>query len=146
MTAGDAFAKQDADPVQARTAAALGDPLAEPVSRVTPGWTAALTLANLGLFMAYFGPLAVLLPNQVQAIAGTHRVVDFSWVAGLGALVAVAVNPLAGALSDRTVSGFGRRGPGYSVARWSPRRRYAWWDACTACRGSSRAGAWPRSA
>jgi MFS family permease len=88
-----------------------GDALAEPVSRVSPGWIAAITLANLGLFMAYFGPLGVLLPDQVQAIAEAHRVVDFSWVTGLGAVVAMVVNPLAGALSDRTVSRFGRRRP-----------------------------------
>jgi MFS family permease len=62
--------------------------------------------------MAYFGPLAVLLPNQVQDLAGqTHKVVAFGWVTGLGALVAVAANPLAGALSDRTAGKFGRRRP-----------------------------------
>jgi MFS family permease len=88
-----------------------GDPLAEPASRVSPGWVTAITLANLGLFTAYFGPLGVLLPNQIQAVAGMHRVIDFSWVAGLGAVVAVVANPLAGALSDRTVSRFGRRRP-----------------------------------
>ena len=113
MTAADASAGQDADadPVQAPAAATLGGLLAEPVSQVSPAWIAAITLANLGLFMAYFGPLGVLLPNQVQAVAGAHRVVDFSWVAGLGAVVAMVVNPLAGALSDRTVSRFGRRRP-----------------------------------
>jgi MFS family permease len=87
------------------------DPLAEPASRVSPGWVTAVTLANLGLFMAYFGPLSVLLPDQVQAVAGAQRVIDFSWVSGLGAVVAVVANPLAGALSDRTSSRFGRRRP-----------------------------------
>lgn len=87
------------------------DPLAEPVDRVSAGWIAAITLANLGLFMAYFGPLEVLLPNQVQAVAQAHRVVDFSWVSGLGAVVAIVANPLAGSFSDRTVSRFGRRRP-----------------------------------
>jgi len=72
---------------------------------------AAVAAANLGLFMAYFGPLGVLLPDQVQAIANAHRIVDFSLVSGLGAVVAIVVNPLAGALSDRTVSRFGRRRP-----------------------------------
>jgi hypothetical protein len=81
----------------------------EPTQRVSRRWTAALSVANLGLFMAYFGPLAVLLPNQVQDIAGQHKVVAFGWVTGLGALVAVVANPLAGALSDRTTSRFGRR-------------------------------------
>ena len=92
-------------------AAPAGGPLAEPVSRVSPGWMAAVAAANLGLFMAYFGPLGVLLPDQVQAIANAHRIVDFSLVSGLGAVVAIVVNPLAGALSDRTVSRFGRRRP-----------------------------------
>jgi hypothetical protein len=32
--------------------------------------------SHLGLFMAYFGPLSVLLPGQVQDIAGqAHKVV-----------------------------------------------------------------------
>lgn len=92
-------------------APAVPDPLAEPVNRVSPGWITAITLANLGLFMAYFGPLGVLLPNQVQAAAGAHRVIDFSWVSGLGAAVAIVANPLAGALSDLTHSRFGRRRP-----------------------------------
>jgi MFS family permease len=115
LTAADTSAGQDTAlglvPGPGLAAAPLDDPLAEPVSRVSPGWIAAITLANLGLFMAYFGPLAVLLPDQVQAIAGAHRVVDFSWVTGCGAVLAMLVNPLAGALSDRTVSRFGRRRP-----------------------------------
>ena len=115
MTSADASAGQDADPGallgQALAAAPSVDPLAEPVSRVSPGWMAAIAAANLGLFMAYFGPLGVLLPDQIQALAGAHRIVAFSWVSGLGAVVAMAVNPLAGALSDRTVSRFGRRRP-----------------------------------
>jgi hypothetical protein len=42
----------------------------EPVEPVSRKWTAAISLANLGLFMAYFGPLAVLMPDQVQDISG----------------------------------------------------------------------------
>lgn len=107
MTPADASAESFPSPAPAPP----GGSLLEPVSRVSPGWITAVTLANLGLFMAYFGPLGVLLPNQVQAIAGAHRVIDFSWVSGLGALVAIVANPLAGALSDRTASRFGRRRP-----------------------------------
>jgi MFS family permease len=83
----------------------------EPSELVSNRWIAAISLANLGLFMAYFGPLAVLLPNQIQEIAGPHKVVAFGWVTGLGALVAAVANPLAGALSDRTAGRFGRRRP-----------------------------------
>jgi MFS family permease len=84
---------------------------AGPAERVPPRWIAAVALANLGLFMAYFGPLGVLLPNQVQDIAGPDKVLAFGLVSGLGALVAVIANPLAGALSDRTSGRFGRRRP-----------------------------------
>jgi MFS family permease len=93
------------------TASCVG-PLNEPTERVSRGWIALIAFANLGLFSAYLGPLAVLLPNQVQAVGGSaHKIVSFAWVTGVGALVAVVVNPLAGALSDRTVGRFGRRHP-----------------------------------
>lgn len=112
MTAADASAGEDISPDhQAAAPASQDDPLADPVTRVSRGWIAAITLANLGLFMAYFGPLSVLLPNQIQAVAGSHRVIDFSLVTALGAVTAIVVNPLAGALSDRTVCRFGRRRP-----------------------------------
>jgi MFS family permease len=113
LTAADASAGSDKDTALAHPRAAdqPSDPLSEPTAPVTALWIGAITLANLGLFMAYFGPLGVLLPNQIQALAGAHRVVDFAWVTGLGAVVAMVVNPLAGALSDHTVSRFGRRRP-----------------------------------
>jgi MFS family permease len=85
---------------------------AEPVRRVGRRWIALIALANLGLYLGYFGPLAVLLPNQVQAIAGpAHKVAALGWVTGIGAAVAMISNPVAGALSDRTTSRFGRRHP-----------------------------------
>ena len=50
--------------------------MAEPSRKVGKRWIALIALANLGLFLGYFGPLGVLLPNQVQAIAGSaHKVV-----------------------------------------------------------------------
>jgi MFS family permease len=85
---------------------------AEPVKRVGRLWMALIALANLGLYLGYLGTLAVLLPNQVQAIAGSaHKVAVLGLVTGLGAAVALVANPVAGALSDRTTSRFGRRRP-----------------------------------
>ena len=85
---------------------------AEPTRRVGRSWIALIALANLGLYLGYFGPIAVLLPNQVQAIAGpAHKVAALGWVTGIGAAVAMISNPVAGALSDRTTSRFGRRHP-----------------------------------
>ncbi len=87
-------------------------PPAEPTQRVGKRWVALIALANLGLYLGYFGPLEVLLPNQVQAVAGpAHKVVVLGWVTGIGAAVAMIANPVAGALSDRTTGRFGRRHP-----------------------------------
>jgi MFS family permease len=88
------------------------DPYAEPMVRVGRMWISFIALANLGLFMAYFGVLGVLLPNQVQAVAGSqHKIVAFAWVTGTGAVCGLIANPVAGALSDRTGGRFGRRRP-----------------------------------
>jgi MFS family permease len=84
----------------------------EPTQRVGGRWIALIALANLGLYLGYIGPISVLLPNQVQAIAGpAHKVAVLGWVTGIGAAVAMISNPVAGALSDRTTSRFGRRHP-----------------------------------
>lgn len=85
--------------------------LAEPTARVGARWTTLVALANLGLWMGYFGPLQVLLPNQAQAIDPAGKTTFLAVATGAGALVAVVVNPVAGALSDRTTSRFGRRRP-----------------------------------
>jgi MFS family permease len=85
---------------------------AEPAQRAGRRWVALIALANLGLYLGYIGPISVLLPNQVQAIAGSaHKVAVLGWVTGVGAAVAMVANPVAGALSDRTTSRFGRRRP-----------------------------------
>jgi MFS family permease len=91
---------------------AAGGPWPEPEKRVGRRWIALIALANLGLYLGYLGPISVLLPNQVQAIAGpAHKVAVLGWVTGIGAAVAMIANPVAGALSDRTVGRFGRRRP-----------------------------------
>ncbi|WP_248961370.1 MFS transporter [Sphaerisporangium perillae] len=85
--------------------------LAEPVRRVGPRWIGFISLANLGLWMAYFGPLQVLLPQQIAAADPAGKEAALAWVTGVGAAVAMILNPVAGALSDRTVGRFGRRHP-----------------------------------
>ncbi len=87
-------------------------PTAEPTRRVGRRWVALIALANLGLYLGYIGPISVLLPNQVQGLAGSGgKVAALGWVTGIGAVVAMISNPVAGALSDRTTSRFGRRRP-----------------------------------
>jgi MFS family permease len=97
-----------ADP-GAEAAAALA--LAEPVVAVRGRWTAAVVLANVGVFAAWLGPIQVLLAKQSDAIAPGNKEFVFGLVTGVGAAVSVVANPLFGALSDRTASRWGRRVP-----------------------------------
>ena len=84
---------------------------AEPTRSVGSLWTTTLALANLGLWIGYFGPLQVSLPNQMQAIDPGGKEAALGIATGIGAAIALLVNPLTGALSDRTTSRFGRRHP-----------------------------------
>ncbi|MER5361412.1 MFS transporter [Streptomyces sp. NPDC002785] len=84
---------------------------AEPTVPVRAGWTANLSLATLAVFMAFMTPIQILLPLQLEQIDPHGKNDALSLVTGLGALVAVVANPLAGAWSDRTTSRFGRRRP-----------------------------------
>jgi MFS family permease len=85
--------------------------LGEPTVRVRAAWTASLSLSTLAVFMAFMTPIQILLPLQLEHIDPAHKSTALAWVTGAGALVAVVANPLAGALSDRTVSRWGRRRP-----------------------------------
>ena len=74
-------------------------------------WTALLSLACLGLFTAFYGPIQVLLGRQAQLLAPEDKELALGVVVGLGAAFAVVANPLFGALSDRTTWRLGRRLP-----------------------------------
>ncbi|MGW0434231.1 MFS transporter [Micromonospora sp. NPDC003197] len=90
-------------------AAALPAALAEPTIPVRRGWIALIFSANLGVWMAFFTPIQVLLPQQVELITPANKETMLAIVTGLGALAAVIANPLAGALSDRTSLRLGGR-------------------------------------
>lgn len=90
---------------------AVPSTLAEPRRKVGPAWIGGITAGMLGVYMAFFTPIQVLLPLQLAAIAPESKVAAFGLVTGAGALVAVVANPVAGALSDRTTGRFGRRHP-----------------------------------
>lgn len=83
-----------------------------PATRVRKAFVGTLALANLAVWMGFFTPIQLLLPEQLENITGDDgKVSALGWVSGAGALVAVVATPLAGALSDRTTSRFGRRLP-----------------------------------
>ncbi len=93
-------------PVQAALSA-----LAEPLVSVPRRWVAWVTLAGLGLWAGFFGPIQVLLAQQAEAVSPGDKELVFGVVTGVGSAVSVIANPLFGALSDRTTSRFGRRVP-----------------------------------
>jgi MFS family permease len=104
-----------------QTTTPLPAALAEPTAPVRRNWIALLFLANIGLWLAIYAPLQVLLPEQVQSLhdhvtksnvvpSGTDAVL-LSVVMGVGAIAGLIANPVVGALSDRTTSARGRRHP-----------------------------------
>jgi MFS family permease len=80
--------------------------LAEPTIHVRNGWVAGLGLASLGMWMASYTPLQVLLPTQLQDIDPHGKIVALAVVSGFGAIASGIATPIAGALSDNTTSRF----------------------------------------
>lgn len=92
----------------------MSQALAEPVERVGKGWTASLSLANVAIWVGWYGPLQILLARQAEDFApgtGMSKETLLAWVTGVGAVVSLAANPMFGALSDRTTARWGRRSP-----------------------------------
>ena len=94
--------------------------LAEPTTPVRANWITLLFLANIGLWLAIYAPIQVLLPEQVASLhdhipkngvpSGADAVL-LSVVMGVGAVASLVANPVVGALSDRTTHPRGRRHP-----------------------------------
>jgi MFS family permease len=87
--------------------AALAEPVVAPPAR----WVAFLTLASIGLWAGFFGPIQVLLAQQAEAISPADKKEILSLVLGVGAATSVVCNPVFGAFSDRTTLRMGRRLP-----------------------------------
>lgn len=85
--------------------------MAEPTTPVPARWTAFLSLASVGLFTAFYGPIQVLLGLQAQELAPDNKELALGVVVGVGAAVSVVAQPLFGAISDRTPWRVGRRLP-----------------------------------
>ena len=70
-----------------------------------------MPIALVGLFVALLPPVIVSLALKVNEIAADNTAGILSLALGLGALMALLMNPLAGRLSDRTRGRFGMRRP-----------------------------------
>ncbi|MES1199136.1 MAG: hypothetical protein ABUS48_04060 [Pseudomonadota bacterium] len=70
---------------------------------------ASIGVANVALYVVYMGALQLLLPHQLGLLDPANKVSLFGAITGVAALAATVANPIAGALSDRTRSSWGRR-------------------------------------
>ncbi|CAN5274331.1 MFS transporter [soil metagenome] len=84
---------------------------ARPTVPVKAGFITAFTIAQIGAYVSFMPLFQVLLPLKAAAIDPSNKAVVLSQVAIWGSLVASVANLLAGAISDRTTSRFGRRRP-----------------------------------
>ncbi|UNK71355.1 MFS transporter [Microbacterium sp. H1-D42] len=91
------------------TPPAAGEPAASPPSnrRLKPS----LLVAALTLFATYGGLIAILLPSQIAMIDEANKVGNLFIVTTTSFVFTLFAQPLAGALSDRTRSRYGRRAP-----------------------------------
>jgi len=89
------------------------DASVEPVGKEPRGYVATLGLANVGVLLALLTPIVVGLAFKFQHISSTpeEATTALGLTLGIGALFGLVVNPIAGRLSDRTTSRFGRRRP-----------------------------------
>jgi MFS family permease len=87
------------------------DPTSEPTVDVRRGYITAVVLANLGIMLAFYAPIANLLPRLAQQVSPGSKEAALGVITAVGAAMSVIGNPLAGALSDRTTSRMGRRKP-----------------------------------
>ena len=67
--------------------------------------------ANLGVFIIWGAFLGILLPAQVAGLDEANKIANFAVVSTVGAVFAMFAQPIAGQLSDRTRSRYGRRAP-----------------------------------
>jgi len=91
--------------------ATLGAAEDEPQERVGLLFTSIYALAYFGLWMALLTPIVVSLALRIAEIDPANKEGNLSLILGIGAVVALVANPVAGYFSDRTTSRFGMRRP-----------------------------------
>jgi MFS family permease len=83
-----------------------------PLRRVGRGFIARYAAAFMGTSLVLVAPLLVTLALKVNAVVGpAHAAGSLALITGVGSLVAMVANPVAGKLSDRTASALGMRRP-----------------------------------
>jgi len=85
--------------------------LQAPTKSASFGFQSLFLLANIVFWFAKFPFTQIVLPLQILLFDPGNKVVDLAIITGVGSLFGLVVNPIAGALSDRTTSAWGRRRP-----------------------------------
>ena len=94
-------------PATATASGAAREPMPKPLKRLF-GFIVPL---NFAIYLSIGAIPGVLLPLQVQGIDETNKAANLAVVLGVGAVAAMIASPVAGLISDRTRSRFGRRAP-----------------------------------
>ena len=81
------------------------------ITRAPRGLVAFYALGYVGAYVALITPVATTLALKVAELDPDGKLASLGLVSAVGAFFALVTNPLAGALSDRTTSRFGRRRP-----------------------------------
>ncbi len=89
----------------------IPEALQTPTLRVGLVFQLLFFLANLAVWLAKFPFTQILLPLQVLLFDPGNKVQDLTIILTIGSFFGLIVNPIAGALSDRTTSRWGRRRP-----------------------------------
>lgn len=98
--------------VEAAPAGAQSESSNVPVAREPKGYLHSLSIAQFGIMLALMAPVMVTLALKIKRIAPEGQAdSSLGLVLGVGAFVALIANPLAGRLSDRTMSKYGMRKP-----------------------------------
>lgn len=79
--------------------------------RVGYGFIFMYTLAFFSLWLALLTPVIISIALRIEALDPANKESNLAFVLGIGAIVAMVVNPLAGYFSDRTKGQFGKRRP-----------------------------------
>jgi hypothetical protein len=89
----------------------LPEALQPPERRVGTPFMLTIALAQTAIYLSFIPILQIILPLQVEGLDSANKVTLLGAITAVDALLALIANPLAGALSDRTTSRFGRRRP-----------------------------------
>lgn len=94
------------------TASADSSPVVMPISNKRRYvLMSSLALSYFCLFMTYAGLVVILLPQQMAILDAAHKVTNLAMVTSISAVATIFVQPIVGALSDRTRTSLGRRAP-----------------------------------